>query len=139
MEVKKARLTRLQNRINHQSMLIGRAMLGPPAHPGGGALQDGIPCSCVAAPRTTGWSTSKAAHPDRRFADVEITGRASQLLRGNFIAARDEMNLRIATAPSEILARRPDNVPDELGGRPSDPIDPLSPPPGGGEPMKRIF
>lgn len=25
------------------------------------------------------------------------------------------MNLRIATAPSEILARRPDNVPDDLG------------------------
>lgn len=36
-------------------------------------------------------------------------------LRGRFIRGEDEMNLRIATAPSEILARRPDNVPDDLG------------------------
>ncbi|MNH39686.1 hypothetical protein D3C79_1008960 [compost metagenome] len=36
-------------------------------------------------------------------------------LRGVFIRGEEEMNLRIATAPQEILARRPDNVPDELG------------------------
>ena len=46
---------------------------------------------------------------------MEITEVRPNSLRGKFIRGENEMNLRIATAPSEILARRPDNVPDELG------------------------
>ena len=40
------------------------------------------------------------------FADVEITEVRPNSLRGRFIRGEDEMNLRIATAPREILARR---------------------------------
>lgn len=49
------------------------------------------------------------------FADVEITEVRPNSLRGKFLRGENEMNLRIATAPSEILARRPDNIPDQLG------------------------
>ena len=116
MEVKKARLTRLQNRINHQSMLIGRAMLGSVQRilVEGPSKMDPMQLSG----RTENNRVVNFEGPHRLiggFADVEITDVRPYSLRGRFIRGEDEMNLRIATAPSEILARRPDNVPDDLG------------------------
>ena len=116
MEVKKARLTRLQNRINHQSMLIGRAMLGSVQRilVEGPSKLDPMQLSG----RTENNRVVNFEGPHRLiggFADVEITDVRPYSLRGRFIRGEDEMNLRIATAPSEILARRPDNVPDGLG------------------------
>ncbi len=63
MEVKKARLTRLQHVINNQSMQIGRAMLGSTQRILVEGPPSSTPCSCAAAPRTTGWSTSRARIP----------------------------------------------------------------------------
>ena len=116
MEVKKARLTRLQNQINHQSMLIGRAMLGSVQRilVEGPSKMDPMQLSG----RTENNRVVNFEGPHRLiggFADVEITDVRPYSLRGRFIRGEDEMNLRIATAPSEILARRPDNVPDDLG------------------------
>ncbi|WP_429172502.1 tRNA (N6-isopentenyl adenosine(37)-C2)-methylthiotransferase MiaB [Aeromonas rivipollensis] len=116
MEVKKARLTRLQNQINHQSMLIGRAMLGSVQRilVEGPSKMDPMQLSG----RTENNRVVNFEGPHRLiggFADVEITDVRPYSLRGRFIRGEDEMKLRIATAPSEILARRPDNVPDDLG------------------------
>ena len=49
------------------------------------------------------------------FADVEITEVLPHSLRATLLRGEAEMDLRVAVAPREILARRPDNVPDALG------------------------
>ncbi|MFB0769975.1 tRNA (N6-isopentenyl adenosine(37)-C2)-methylthiotransferase MiaB [Aeromonas salmonicida] len=116
MEVKKVRLARLQHVINNQSMQIGRAMLGSTQRilvEGPSRLDPMQLCGRTENNRVVNF---EGAHTlIGGFADVEITEVRPNSLRGRFICGEDEMNLRIATAPREILARRPDNVPDALG------------------------
>ncbi|QWL57115.1 tRNA (N6-isopentenyl adenosine(37)-C2)-methylthiotransferase MiaB [Aeromonas jandaei] len=116
MEVKKARLARLQHVINNQAMQIGRSMLGTTQRilvEGPSKLDPMQLCGRTENNRVVNF---EGAHTlIGGFADVEITEVLPNSLRGKFIRGESEMNLRIATAPSDILARRPDNVPDELG------------------------
>ncbi|WP_429010541.1 tRNA (N6-isopentenyl adenosine(37)-C2)-methylthiotransferase MiaB [Aeromonas allosaccharophila] len=116
MEVKKARLARLQHVINNQAMQIGRAMLGTTQRilvEGPSKLDPMQLCGRTENNRVVNFEGLHTLIGG--FADVEITEVRPNSLRGKFIRGESEMNLRIATAPSEILARRPDNVPDELG------------------------
>lgn len=116
MEVKKARLARLQHVINNQAMQIGRAMLGTTQRilvEGPSKLDPMQLCGRTENNRVVNFEGQHTLIGG--FADVEITEVRPNSLRGKFIRGESEMNLRIATAPSEILARRPDNVPDELG------------------------
>ena len=116
MEVKKARLTRLQHVINNQSMQIGRAMLGSTQRilvEGPSKLDPMQLCVRTENNRVVNFEGPHTLIGG--FADVEITEVRPNSLRGKFLRGENEMNLRIATAPSEILARRPDNVPDPLG------------------------
>ena len=50
-----------------------------------------------------------------QFVDVEITEVLPHSLRGKLVRTEAEMDLRQSVRPSEILARRPDGVADELG------------------------
>lgn len=116
MEVKKARLARLQHVINNQAMQIGRAMLGTTQRilvEGPSRLDPMQLCGRTENNRVVNFEGQHTLIGG--FADVEITEVRPNSLRGKFIRGESEMNLRIATAPSDILARRPDNVPDELG------------------------
>jgi tRNA-2-methylthio-N6-dimethylallyladenosine synthase len=113
MEVKKARLAACSI-INNQSMQIAAPCWarcsaswwkGPPRRPMSWRPHREQPGGQLRGPHTLIGG----------FADVEITEVRPNSLRGKFLRGENEMNLRIATAPSEILARRPDNVPDPLG------------------------
>ncbi|MCR6556013.1 MiaB/RimO family radical SAM methylthiotransferase, partial [Aeromonas sp. CPF2-S1] len=111
MEVKKARLARLQHVINNQAMQIGRAMLGTTQRilvEGPSKLDPMQLCGRTENNRVVNFEGQHTLIGG--FADVEITEVRPNSLRGKFIRGESEMNLRIATAPSEILARRPDNV-----------------------------
>ncbi|MCF3096143.1 tRNA (N6-isopentenyl adenosine(37)-C2)-methylthiotransferase MiaB [Aeromonas australiensis] len=116
MEVKKARLARLQHAINNHAMQIGRAMLGTTQRilvEGPSKLDPMQLCGRTENNRVVNFEGPHTLIGG--FADVEITEVRPNSLRGTFIRGESEMNLRVATAPSDILARRPDNVPDELG------------------------
>ncbi|PJG59057.1 tRNA (N6-isopentenyl adenosine(37)-C2)-methylthiotransferase MiaB [Aeromonas cavernicola] len=116
MEVKKARLARLQHAINNHALQIGRAMLGSTQR----ILVEGPskldPMQLRGRTENNRVVNFEGPHAlIGGFADVAITEVMPNSLRGTFIRGESEMNLRVATAPSDILARRPDNVPDELG------------------------
>ncbi|MGY3914407.1 tRNA (N6-isopentenyl adenosine(37)-C2)-methylthiotransferase MiaB [Aeromonas australiensis] len=116
MEVKKARLARLQHAINNHAMQIGRAMLGTTQRilvEGPSKLDPMQLCGRTENNRVVNFEGPHTLIGG--FADVEITEVRPNSLRGTFLRGESEMNLRVATAPSDILARRPDNVPDELG------------------------
>ncbi|MGL4251092.1 MAG: tRNA (N6-isopentenyl adenosine(37)-C2)-methylthiotransferase MiaB [Aeromonas sp.] len=116
MEVKKARLARLQHAINNHAMQIGRAMLGTTQRilvEGPSKLDPMQLCGRTENNRVVNFEGPHTLIGG--FADVAITEVRPNSLRGIFIRGESEMNLRVATAPSDILARRPDNVPDELG------------------------
>ncbi|MFM5463864.1 tRNA (N6-isopentenyl adenosine(37)-C2)-methylthiotransferase MiaB [Aeromonas simiae] len=116
MEEKKERLYQLQHLINHQAMQISRAMQGSTQR----ILVEGPsklnPMELRGRTENNRVVNFEGPHSlIGRFADVEITEVMPHSLRGTFLRGEEEMGLRVATAPSEILARRPDNVPDELG------------------------
>jgi len=116
MEVKKARLARLQHAINNHAMQIGRAMLDTTQRilvEGPSKLDPMQLCGRTENNRVVNFEGPHTLIGG--FADVVITEVRPNSLRGTFIRGESEMNLRVATAPSDILARRPDNVPDELG------------------------
>ncbi|MDO2947556.1 tRNA (N6-isopentenyl adenosine(37)-C2)-methylthiotransferase MiaB [Aeromonas simiae] len=116
MEEKKERLYQLQHLINHQAMQISRAMQGSTQR----ILVEGPsklnPMELRGRTENNRVVNFEGPHSlIGRFADVEITEVMPHSLRGTFLRGEEEMGLRVAMAPSEILARRPDNVPDELG------------------------
>ncbi|MGL5947885.1 MAG: tRNA (N6-isopentenyl adenosine(37)-C2)-methylthiotransferase MiaB [Aeromonas sp.] len=116
METKKARLARLQHAINHNVMTIGRSMLGSTQR----ILVEG-PSKMNVMELTGRTENNRVVNFEGPhsliggFADVEITEVMPNSLRGKFLRGESEMGLRSQTAPSAILARRPDNVPDALG------------------------
>ncbi|WP_368164951.1 tRNA (N6-isopentenyl adenosine(37)-C2)-methylthiotransferase MiaB [Aeromonas sp. R6-2] len=116
MEVKKERLYRLQHVINNQAMQLSRAMQGSTQR----ILVEGPsklnPMELRGRTENNRVVNFEGPHSlIGHFADVEITEVMPHSLRGRFLHGEEAMGLRVATAPGEILARRPDNVPDELG------------------------
>ncbi|ENY73242.1 (dimethylallyl)adenosine tRNA methylthiotransferase [Aeromonas diversa CDC 2478-85] len=116
MEVKKERLYLLQHVINNQAMQLSRAMQGTIQR----ILVEGPsklnPMELRGRTENNRVVNFEGPHSlIGRFADVEITEVLPHSLRARFVRGEEEMGLRIATAPGEILARRPDNVPDPLG------------------------
>ncbi|MGL5287275.1 tRNA-i(6)A37 thiotransferase enzyme MiaB [Aeromonas sp. RU39B] len=116
MELKKERLYHLQHVINNQAMQISRAMQGSTQR----ILVEGPsklnPMELRGRTENNRVVNFEGPHSlIGHFADVAITEVMPHSLRGTFLRGEDEMNLRQATAPGEILARRPDNVPDSLG------------------------
>ncbi|MEW7865623.1 tRNA (N6-isopentenyl adenosine(37)-C2)-methylthiotransferase MiaB [Aeromonas diversa] len=116
MEVKKERLYLLQHVINNQAMQLSRAMQGTIQR----ILVEGPsklnPMELRGRTENNRVVNFEGPHSlIGRFADVEITEVLPHSLRARFVCGEEEMGLRIATAPGEILARRPDNVPDPLG------------------------
>ena len=116
MEVKKERLYHLQQVINNQAMQYSRQMLGTVQR----ILVEGPSKQDLLQLRgRTENSRVVNFEGDARligqFVDVEITEVLPHSLRGTIIRTEDQMDLRHSVRPSEILARRPDGVADELG------------------------
>ncbi len=116
LDVKKERLYRLQNTINNQAMQYSRQMHGTIQR----ILVEGPSRHDIMELRgRTENNRVVNFEGDARligqFVDVEITEALPHSLRGTIIRTEDEMDLRQSVKPSEILARRPDGVADELG------------------------
>ncbi|MCM2679095.1 tRNA (N6-isopentenyl adenosine(37)-C2)-methylthiotransferase MiaB [Echinimonas agarilytica] len=104
---KKLRLQILQDRINQQSQLIARNMLGTEQR----ILVEGPskknPMELRGRTENNRVVNFEGDHRViGQFVDVKIVDVFSNSLRGEFIRSEDEMGLRIHTAPSDILARR---------------------------------
>ena len=115
-EVKKQRLYHLQQVINNQAMQYSREMFGSVQRilVEGPSKQDLLELRG----RTENNRVVNFAGDARligQFVDVEITEVLPHSLRGTLIRTEDQMDLRHSVRPSEILARRPDGVADELG------------------------
>ena len=116
MAVKKERLYHLQQVINNQAMQYSRQMLGTVQR----ILVEGPSKQDLLQLRgRTENSRVVNFEGDARLigqlVDVEITEVLPHSLRGTLIRTEDQMDLRHSVRPSEILARRPDGVADELG------------------------
>ncbi len=107
---KKQRLYLLQQRINQQSQDIARKMLDTEQR----ILVEGPskknPMELRGRTENNRVVNFEAPHHViGQFVDVKIVDVFSNSLRGEFIRGEDEMNLRVAVAPSEILARSPES------------------------------
>jgi len=116
MEVKKERLYHLQQVINNQAMQYSREMFGTIQR----ILVEGPSKNDLMELRgRTENSRVVNFEGDARligqFVDVEITEVFPHSLRGKLVRTEADMDLRHSIRPSEILARRPDGVADELG------------------------
>ena len=115
-EVKKQRLYHLQQVINNQAMQYSREMFGTTQR----ILVEGPSKNDLMELRgRTENSRVVNFEGDARligqFVDVEITEVFPHSLRGKLVRTEADMDLRHSIRPSEILARRPDGVADELG------------------------
>jgi tRNA-2-methylthio-N6-dimethylallyladenosine synthase len=102
MEVKKARLTGC-NRINTSPCRSAAPCWARCSASWWRALQDGSHAAQWPHREQPGGQLRGPHRLIGGFADVEITEVRPNSLRGKFIRGENEMNLRIATAPSEIL------------------------------------
>lgn len=112
---KKQRLQLLQQRINQQSMQIARNML----HTEQRILVEGPskknPMELCGRTENNRVVNFEGPHTViGQFVDVKIVDVMSNSLRGELLRVESEMDLRVATAPSEILSRRQE-TPDETG------------------------
>ncbi|NTS78401.1 tRNA (N6-isopentenyl adenosine(37)-C2)-methylthiotransferase MiaB [Catenovulum sp. SM1970] len=108
---KKERLYILQQRINQQALKIARDMLGTEQR----ILVEGPskknPMELRGRTENNRVVNFEGPHTlIGGFADVKIVDVFSNSLRGDFIRGEDEMNLRVETSPSEILARSPEQA-----------------------------
>ncbi len=116
MDVKKDRLSHLQQVINNQAMQYSRQMHGTIQR----ILVEGPSRQDIMELRGRTENNRVVNFPgDARligqFVDVEITEALPHSLRGKIIRTEAEMDLRHDVSPAEILSRRPDGVADELG------------------------
>lgn len=113
-EEKKARLARLQQRINHQAMQFSRAMLGTEQR----ILVEG-PSKKDIMELTGRTEANRVVNfvgtPDMigKFVDVKITDVYANSLRGEVIRTEDEMGLRVVESAESVIART--RKEDELG------------------------
>ncbi|QIZ75963.1 tRNA (N6-isopentenyl adenosine(37)-C2)-methylthiotransferase MiaB [Ferrimonas lipolytica] len=115
-ETKKQRLYILQERINQQAMQYSRRMQGTVQR----ILVEGL--SKKNAMELRGRTENNrvvnfegAPELIGTFADVEITEVYPNSLRATLVRTEDDMDLRRALRPSDILSKRPHGQPDELG------------------------
>ncbi|WP_016953987.1 tRNA (N6-isopentenyl adenosine(37)-C2)-methylthiotransferase MiaB [Catenovulum sp. SX2] len=114
-EEKKERLYLLQQRINQQSLQIARGMLNTEQR----ILVEGPskknPMELCGRTENNRVVNFEGPHTCiGKFVDVKIVDVWSNSLRGEFIRSEEEMGLRVATAPAEILAKKQVAV-DETG------------------------
>ncbi|MER2490998.1 tRNA (N6-isopentenyl adenosine(37)-C2)-methylthiotransferase MiaB [Catenovulum sediminis] len=114
-EEKKQRLYLLQQRINQQSLQIARSMLNTEQR----ILVEGPskknPMELCGRTENNRVVNFEGPHTViGQFVDVNIVDVFSNSLRGELIRSEAEMNLRVATAPAQILARKQEQV-DESG------------------------
>lgn len=113
-EEKKARLARLQQRINHQAMQFSRAMLGTEQR----VLVEG-PSKKDIMELTGRTENNRIVNfqgtPDMigKFVDIKITDVYTNSLRGDVVRTEDEMGLRIVESAASVIART--RKEDELG------------------------
>ncbi|USD38249.1 tRNA (N6-isopentenyl adenosine(37)-C2)-methylthiotransferase MiaB [Ferrimonas sp. SCSIO 43195] len=115
-DTKKQRLYILQERINQQAMQYSRRMLGSVQR----ILVEGTSKKNVMELRgktENSRTVNFEGAPEMigSFVDVEITEVMPNSLRGIVVRTEDQMDLRRALRPAEILAKRPAGEPDELG------------------------
>ncbi|MBE1301286.1 MAG: tRNA (N6-isopentenyl adenosine(37)-C2)-methylthiotransferase MiaB [Alteromonadaceae bacterium] len=115
-DVKKQRLQILQQRINQQAQRIARDMVGTTQR----VLVEGPSKKNIMelSGRTeNNRVVNFEGNPEMigKFVDIDITDVFANSLRGNVIRTEAEMDLRVATAPGEILSSKPDVTPDEIG------------------------
>ncbi|HGO5854265.1 TPA: tRNA (N6-isopentenyl adenosine(37)-C2)-methylthiotransferase MiaB [Mannheimia haemolytica] len=111
---KKERLSRLQQRINHQAMQLSRAMLGTEQR----ILVEG-PSKKDLMELTGRTETNRVVNfvgtPDMigKFVDVKITDVYTNSLRGDVIRTEDQMGLRVVESAESVIART--RKEDDLG------------------------
>ncbi|GAB1668656.1 tRNA (N6-isopentenyl adenosine(37)-C2)-methylthiotransferase MiaB [Mannheimia haemolytica] len=111
---KKERLSRLQQRINHQAMQFSRAMLGTEQR----ILVEG-PSKKDLMELTGRTETNRVVNfvgtPDMigKFIDVKITDVYTNSLRGEVIRTEDQMGLRVVESAESVIART--RKEDDLG------------------------
>ncbi|HDV7283628.1 TPA: tRNA (N6-isopentenyl adenosine(37)-C2)-methylthiotransferase MiaB [Mannheimia haemolytica] len=111
---KKERLSRLQQRINHQAMQFSRAMLGTEQR----ILVEG-PSKKDLMELTGRTETNRVVNfvgtPDMigKFVDVKITDVYTNSLRGDVIRTEDQMGLRVVESAESVIART--RKEDDLG------------------------
>lgn len=107
-DVKKQRLQILQQRINQNAQQIARNMLNTEQRilVEGPSKKDP---SELSGRTENNRVVNFAGTPDMigEFVDIEVTEVFSNSLRGNVIRREADMGLRIATSPSEIIAKQP--------------------------------
>ena len=115
-ETKKQRLQLLQQRLNQQSHIHARRMLGTEQRilvtgPSkkepmelSGRTENNRVVNFVGTPDMIG-----------KFVDVKVTDVFVNSLRGDVLRVESDMGLRVDTAPQTILARQSRTQPDELG------------------------
>ncbi|MDG6896938.1 tRNA (N6-isopentenyl adenosine(37)-C2)-methylthiotransferase MiaB [Actinobacillus delphinicola] len=113
-EVKKQRLYLLQQRINNQAAQFSRAMLGTEQR----VLVEGPSKKDIM--ELTGRTENNrivnfVGTPDMigKFVDIKITDVYTNSLRGDVVRTEDEMGLRIAQTPQEVMERT--RKEDDLG------------------------
>lgn len=113
-EEKKARLARLQQRINHQAMQFSRAMLGTEQR----VLVEGPSKKDIM--ELTGRTESNRivnfqGTPGMigKFVDIKITDVYTNSLRGEVVRTEDEMGLRVVESAASVIART--RKEDDLG------------------------
>lgn len=111
---KKARLYRLQQRINHQAQQFSRLMLGTEQR----ILVEG-PSKKDIMELTGRTETNRIVNfkgtPDMigKFVDVKITDVFTNSLRGDVVRTEDQMGLRVVQSPQAVIQRT--RKEDELG------------------------
>lgn len=113
-EEKKARLARLQQRINHQAMQFSRAMLGTEQR----VLVEG-PSKKDIMELTGRTENNRIVNfqgtPGMigKFVDIKITDVYTNSLRGEVVRTEDEMGLRVVESAASVIART--RKEDDLG------------------------
>lgn len=115
-DVKKQRLQILQQRISQQAQRIARNMVGTTQR----VLVEGPSKKNIMelSGRTeNNRVVNFEGNPEMigKFVDIDITDVFANSLRGNVARTEAEMELRVATAPGEILSSKLDVTPDEIG------------------------
>ncbi|WP_371186155.1 tRNA (N6-isopentenyl adenosine(37)-C2)-methylthiotransferase MiaB [Thalassotalea maritima] len=119
-DTKKVRLQILQDRVNSQALQHARRMLGTEQR----ILVEGPskknPMELRGRTENNRIVNFEAPHTViGQFVDVEITDVYANSLRGKLVRTEDQMGLRIAHSPADILANQHHNTPrhgvDELG------------------------
>lgn len=115
-EEKKQRLYLLQQRINQQALQISRSMLNTEQR----ILVEGPskknPMELCGRTENNRVVNFEAPHTTiGGFVDVKIVDVFSNSLRGEFIRSEQEMDLRVETAPSQILARNKQDEVNDTG------------------------